>query len=130
MHLAHENNELETAPPHSTVEKATLDALTATLRGCNAHMGGSAIGKGFRLAARYHLHKRAPLSLPHIDDSALEPGVRHTIEDPFLRASLLRSWRDGNIPSPPPPPTTTTRPPPAAAATTNNNIIGRDGQWR
>jgi hypothetical protein len=37
----------ESLPP---VERATLDALTETLRDCNAHMGGSAIGKGFRLA--------------------------------------------------------------------------------
>ena len=107
----------------STVEKATLEALTATLRDCNAHMGGSAIGKGFRLAARYHLHKRAPQSLPLItsnsttdlasiksqpvdvgqqldwDDSALEPGVQHTIEDPFYIVDLgivtaqLARWR-------------------------------------
>ena len=93
MHLATH------APPLSTVEKATLEALTATLRGCNAHMGGSAIGKGFRLAARYHLHKRAPQYLPHIDDSALEPGVQHTIEDPFYIVDLgivtaqLARWR-------------------------------------
>jgi hypothetical protein len=83
----------------STVEKATLEALTATLRGCNAHMGGSAIGKGFQLAARYHLHKRAPQSLPLIDDSALEPGAQHTIEDPFYIVDLgivtaqLARWR-------------------------------------
>ena len=110
-------------PPLSAVEKATLEALTATLRGCNAHMGGSAIGKGFRLAARYHLHKRAPQALPLItsnsttdlasiksqpvdvgqqldwDDSALEPGVQHTIEDPFYIVDLgivtaqLARWR-------------------------------------
>lgn len=102
----------ESLPP---VERATLDALTETLRDCNAHMGGSAIGKGFRLAARYHLHKRAPQALPLIggpekssqpdlavpqwDDSALEPGVRHTIEDPFYIVDLgivttqLARWR-------------------------------------
>jgi len=98
--------------PLSTVERATLEALTATLRGCNAHLGGSAIGKGFRLAARYHLHNRAPYSLPlisngnkavssctHWDDSALEPGVQHTIEDPFYIVDLgivstqLARWR-------------------------------------
>eukprot|EP00581_Thalassiosira_minuscula_P007001 CAMPEP_0183706552 /NCGR_PEP_ID=MMETSP0737-20130205/3327_1 /TAXON_ID=385413 /ORGANISM="Thalassiosira miniscula, Strain CCMP1093" /LENGTH=797 /DNA_ID=CAMNT_0025933967 /DNA_START=392 /DNA_END=2785 /DNA_ORIENTATION=- len=98
----------------STVERATLEALTATLRDCNAHLGGSAIGKGFRLAARYHLHKRAPHSLPllqnlHVhekresspawDDSALLPGVHHTIEDPFYVVDLgivstqLARWR-------------------------------------
>ena len=102
----------ESLPP---VERATLDALTATLRECNAHMGGSAIGKGFRLAARYHLHKRAPQTLPligsqpnylannqqqwHYDDSALEPGVQHNIEDPFYIVDLgivttqLARWR-------------------------------------
>lgn len=108
--------------PLTAVERATLEALTATLRGCNAHLGGSAIGKGFRLAARYHLHKRAPHSLPLIggakakataevsnvsnhrprsrwDDSALEPGVQHTIEDPFYIVDLgivsaqLARWR-------------------------------------
>jgi diaminopimelate decarboxylase len=96
--------------PLSTAERATLEALSATLRGCNAHLGGSAIGKGFRLAARYHLHKRAPHSLPLIgnlkavsytkwDDSALEPGVQHTIEDPFYIVDLgivsaqLARWR-------------------------------------
>ena len=105
------------------IEQATLEALTTTLRNCNAHLGGSAIGKGFRLAARYHLHKRAPNNIPLIgssnqlsslslldttnstitnnsikdiksssttaiptssrhvqwDDSALEPGVQHTM---------------------------------------------------
>ena len=92
--------QLKTMNPLSTVEKATLEALTATLRGCNAHMGGSAIGKGFQLAARYHLHKRAPQSLPLIDDSALEPGVQHTIEDPFYIVDLgivtaqLARWRE------------------------------------
>ena len=125
--------QLKAKQPFSTLEKATLDALTATLRDCNAHMGGSAIGKGFRLAARYHLHKRAPHSLPFIgglsldnninnnniaaasasksqpltttpqqwqwDDSALEPGVQHTIEDPFYIVDLgivtaqLARWR-------------------------------------
>eukprot|EP00584_Thalassiosira_punctigera_P004137 CAMPEP_0172527018 /NCGR_PEP_ID=MMETSP1067-20121228/1815_1 /TAXON_ID=265564 ORGANISM="Thalassiosira punctigera, Strain Tpunct2005C2" /NCGR_SAMPLE_ID=MMETSP1067 /ASSEMBLY_ACC=CAM_ASM_000444 /LENGTH=809 /DNA_ID=CAMNT_0013310675 /DNA_START=233 /DNA_END=2662 /DNA_ORIENTATION=+ len=106
--------------PFSSAERATLDALTATLRSCNAHLGGSAIGKGFRLAARYHLHKRAPHSLPLIgslslagdcdagtassnraqwDASALEPGVQHTIEDPFYVVDLgvvsaqLARWR-------------------------------------
>lgn len=103
-------------PVLSSLEKATLDALTTTLRSCNAHLGGSAIGKGFRLAARYHLHKRAPHSLPllgglslednvmnassvHWDDSVLEPGVQHTIEDPFYIVDLgivttqLARWR-------------------------------------
>ena len=121
------------------IEQATLEALTTTLRNCNAHLGGSAIGKGFRLAARYHLHKRAPNNIPligssnqlsslslldsstsssskeiksstttvntptsrHIqwDDSALEPGVQHTIEDPFYIVDLgivstqLARWR-------------------------------------
>lgn len=106
--------------PLSDVERATLDALTTTLRDCNAHVGGSAIGKGFRLAARYHLHKRAPQSLPLLgnlsidnvntnkaaatnctqwDDSVLEPGVQHTIEDPFYIVDLgivstqLARWR-------------------------------------
>mmetsp|Transcript_10438 Transcript_10438/g.25622 ORF Transcript_10438/g.25622 Transcript_10438/m.25622 type:complete len:834 (-) Transcript_10438:475-2976(-) len=116
----------EIPPPLSTVERATLDALTTTLRSCNAHLGGSAIGKGFRLAARYHLHKRAPHSLPLLgslsldtktasnetlassstatpssqwDASALEPGVQHTIEDPFYIVDLgivstqLAQWR-------------------------------------
>ena len=92
----------------SSVEQATLNALTATLRSCNAHLGGSAIGKGFRLAARYHLHKRAPQALlgtsskrdsTQWDDSALEPGVQHTIEDPFYIVDLgivstqLAGWR-------------------------------------
>lgn len=102
----------------SAIERATLEALTTTLRSCNAHLGGSAIGKGFRLAARYHLHKRAPHSLPLLgslalddktnakaalcpewDDSALEPGVQHTIEDPFYVVDLgivstqLARWR-------------------------------------
>ena len=103
----------------TSVEHATLEALTSTLRTCDAHLGGSAIGKGFRLAARYHLHKRAPHSLPmrpssplasteglpldddrrvaaaaatsmphNWDDSDLEPGVRHTIEDPFYIVDL------------------------------------------
>ncbi|KAL7498813.1 hypothetical protein ACHAWT_006670 [Skeletonema menzelii] len=94
------------------VEKATLDALTSTLASCNAHLGGSAIGKGFRLAARYHLKKRAPHALPPIpatgddDESSfidpreiLEPGVHHTIEDPFYVVDLgivgaqLARWR-------------------------------------
>ena len=56
--------QLRTKESLSTVERATLDALTATLKSCDAHMGGSAIGKGFRLAARYPLHKRAPPALP------------------------------------------------------------------
>eukprot|EP00579_Thalassiosira_antarctica_P002225 CAMPEP_0201871018 /NCGR_PEP_ID=MMETSP0902-20130614/4014_1 /ASSEMBLY_ACC=CAM_ASM_000551 /TAXON_ID=420261 /ORGANISM="Thalassiosira antarctica, Strain CCMP982" /LENGTH=778 /DNA_ID=CAMNT_0048396853 /DNA_START=147 /DNA_END=2483 /DNA_ORIENTATION=+ len=92
----------------SSVDKATLEALTTTLRSCNAHLGGSAIGKGFRLAARYHLHKRAPHALlgtsskidsTQWDDSALEPGVQHTIEDPFYIVDLgivstqLAGWR-------------------------------------
>ena len=103
----------------SDVERATLDALTATLRSCNAHLGGSAIGKGFRLAARYHLHERAPHSLPLLgnlslestnnnvkplpavewDDSALNPGVQLSIEDPFYIIDLgivstqLARWR-------------------------------------
>eukprot|EP00574_Skeletonema_japonicum_P007725 CAMPEP_0201723640 /NCGR_PEP_ID=MMETSP0593-20130828/7620_1 /ASSEMBLY_ACC=CAM_ASM_000672 /TAXON_ID=267983 /ORGANISM="Skeletonema japonicum, Strain CCMP2506" /LENGTH=808 /DNA_ID=CAMNT_0048214769 /DNA_START=151 /DNA_END=2577 /DNA_ORIENTATION=- len=97
----------------SAVEKATLDALTSTLASCNAHLGGSSIGKGFRLAARYHLKKRAPhslSSLPAGDDSdddtsfidpreVLEPGVHHTIEDPFYVIDLgivgaqLARWR-------------------------------------
>ena len=134
------------SPPTATsdehvdnIEQATLEALTTTLRNCNAHLGGSAIGKGFRLAARYHLHKRAPNNIPligssnqlsslslldsstsssskeiksstttvntptsrHIqwDDSALEPGVQHTIEDPFYIVDLgivstqLARWR-------------------------------------
>ena len=122
--------QLRTKESLSTVERATLDALTATLKSCDAHMGGSAIGKGFRLAARYHLHKRAPQSLPpllvghgggggggggggspaqksmpppgapaHWDDSALEPGVQRTIEDPFYIVDLgivttqLARWR-------------------------------------
>ena len=104
-------------PSHLTsVEQATLDALTSTLRRCNAHLGGSAIGKGFRLAARYHLHHRAPetallrnrldvigpLSTPssrYYDASALEPDVAHTIEDPFYVVDLgivtaqLARWR-------------------------------------
>jgi len=46
--------------PNTSVESATLEALTSTLRSCNAHLGGSSIGKGFRHAARYHLRKRAP----------------------------------------------------------------------
>jgi len=130
---------------NSDIEQATLEALTTTLRNCNAHLGGSAIGKGFRLAARYHLHKRAPNNIPligssnqlsslslldtttttdstnsssakdikpssttntpstsrhvHWDDSALEPGVQHTIEDPFYIVDLgivstqLARWR-------------------------------------
>src|SRR6056300_979936 len=53
----------------TVAEKATLDALTSTLASCNAHLGGSAIGKGFRLAARYHLHKRAPNNIPLIGSS-------------------------------------------------------------
>ena len=94
----------------SPVEKATLDALTSTLASCNAHLGGSAIGKGFRLAARYHLKKRAPHALSPLpagdDDSSfidpreiLEPGVHHTIEDPFYVVDLgivgaqLARWR-------------------------------------
>jgi len=113
----------------TTVERATLEALTSTLRSCNAHLGGSAIGKGFRHAARYHLRKRAPAALPLIngspsaspgveqmadlnsedtrldptigmwDDSALEPGVQHCIEDPFYVVDLgivgaqLARWR-------------------------------------
>ncbi len=120
--------QLRTKESLSDVERATLDALTATLKSCDAHMGGSAIGKGFRLAARYHLHKRAPQSLPpllaghghggsptgtaarsrsmpppgapaHWDDSALEPGVQRTIEDPFYIVDLgivttqLARWR-------------------------------------
>ena len=44
----------------NAAESATLQALTTTLRTCNAHLGGSAIGTGFRHAARYHLRKRAP----------------------------------------------------------------------
>jgi len=109
--------------PLTSVESATLDALTSTLRGCNAHLGGSAIGKGFRLAARYHLHHRAPetallrnrpgageasssSSSPSppgrcdcYDASALEPDVAHTIEDPFYVVDLgivtaqLARWR-------------------------------------
>ncbi|KAL3791846.1 hypothetical protein ACHAW5_002897 [Stephanodiscus triporus] len=111
-------SQLRTKESLTSVERATLDALIATLRGCNAHYGGSAIGKGFRLAARYHLHKRAPHSLPLIggigeksqqkqrpvalpqwDDSALEPGVQRTIEDPFYIVDLgivttqLARWR-------------------------------------
>ena len=106
--------QLRTKESLSPVERATLDALTSTLKSCDAHMGGSAIGKGFRLAARYHLHKRAPRSLPpplakssapppgapaHWDDSALEPGVHRTIEDPFYVVDLgivttqLARWR-------------------------------------
>ncbi|KAK1746223.1 ornithine decarboxylase [Skeletonema marinoi] len=97
----------------SPVEKATLDALTGTLASCNAHLGGSSIGKGFRLAARYHLKKRAPHSLSSLpandsddDDTSfidprevLEPGVHHTIEDPFYVIDLgivgaqLARWR-------------------------------------
>ncbi|KAL9189890.1 hypothetical protein ACHAXT_009565 [Thalassiosira profunda] len=98
----------------TTLEQATLDALTSTLRGCDAHLGGSAIGKGFRLAARYHLHKRAPHAVPLLgrtvdddatsycsqwDDSALEPGVQHAVEDPFYVVDLgivstqLARWR-------------------------------------
>ena len=50
----------------TVAEKATLDALTSTLASCNAHLGGSSIGKGFRLAARYHLKKRAPNALSPI----------------------------------------------------------------
>lgn len=108
-----QQREEEDRSPLSAVERATLEALTATLRECNAHLGGSAIGKGFRLAARYHLHKRAPHALPLIgdpsldgasakaawDDSALEPGVQHTIEDPFYVLDLgivstqLARWR-------------------------------------
>lgn len=95
------------------VEKATLDALTSTLASCNAHLGGSSIGKGFRLAARYHLKKRAPHSLSSLpandsDEDAsffmdpsevLEAGVHHTIEDPFYVVDLgivgaqLARWR-------------------------------------
>ena len=95
----------------TSVERATLDALTSTLRRCNAHLGGSAIGKGFRLAARYHLHHRAPEtallrsdsssspSSRYYDASALEPDVAHTIEDPFyvvdlgIVAAQLAQWR-------------------------------------
>ncbi|KAL7534476.1 hypothetical protein ACHAXR_007960 [Thalassiosira sp. AJA248-18] len=121
----HEEQHSAQQPPVSSVERATLEALTTTLRSCNAHLGGSAIGKGFRLAARYHLHKRAPHAIPLIgslsldnksivgdtkaqpassatplwDDSALEPGVQHTIEDPFYIVDLgivstqLARWR-------------------------------------
>jgi diaminopimelate decarboxylase len=107
--------QLRTKENLTPVERATLDALTATLRSCDTHFGGSAIGKGFRLAARYHLHKRAPHALPLIglpgekaqqisahhqwDDSALEPGVQRTIEDPFYIVDLgivttqLARWR-------------------------------------
>ena len=124
-------NNNEPTSSTTTVEQATLEALTTTLRGCNAHLGGSAIGKGFRLAARYHLMKRAPHSLPLLrssspnissssniksfslidnaadtkmsspqwDDTVLEPGVQHTIEDPFYIVDLgivstqLARWR-------------------------------------
>lgn len=118
-------NNNEPTSSHTNVEQATLEALTTTLRGCNAHLGGSAIGKGFRLAARYHLMKRAPHSLPLLrsslcniknfssidnatdtkisspqwDDTVLEPGVQHTIEDPFYIVDLgivstqLARWR-------------------------------------
>ena len=126
----HHDNEVDVnnnEPTSSTtnVEQATLEALTTTLRGCNAHLGGSAIGKGFRLAARYHLMKRAPHSVPLLrssscniksfslidnatdtkmsspqwDDTVLEPGVQHTIEDPFYIVDLgivstqLARWR-------------------------------------
>ena len=80
------------------VECATLQALTSTLRNFKAHLGGSAIGTGFRHAARYYLRKRAPgfisaklnsdgRSSPTItpaalandvnyDTSVLEPGCR------------------------------------------------------
>lgn len=95
------------------VEKATLDALTSTLASCNAHLGGSSIGKGFRLAARYHLKKRAPHALSPLpangsdDDDAsfidpsevLEAGVNFPIEDPFYVVDLgivgaqLARWR-------------------------------------
>jgi hypothetical protein len=44
-----------------SLESATLEALTSTLRSAHAHLGGSSIGKGFRHAARYHLRKRAPI---------------------------------------------------------------------
>ena len=120
------NNNEPTSSTTTNVEQATLEALTTTLRGCNAHLGGSAIGKGFRLAARYHLMKRAPHSLPLLrsscssniksfslidnatdtkmsspqwDDTVLEPGVQHTIEDPFYIVDLgivstqLARWR-------------------------------------
>jgi hypothetical protein len=85
------------------VEKATLDALTASLASCNAHLGGSSIGKGFRLAARYHLMKRAPRALSHLEagyEDILEPGVHPTIEDPFYVVDLgivgaqLARWRE------------------------------------
>ena len=102
------------------VECATLEAVTSTLRTCNAHLGGSAIGTGFRHAARYHLRKRAPeavakkltcgRSTPTItaaalsndedyDTSVLEPGCSAMIEDPFyvvdlgIVASQLARWR-------------------------------------
>mmetsp|Transcript_18043 Transcript_18043/g.37835 ORF Transcript_18043/g.37835 Transcript_18043/m.37835 type:complete len:766 (-) Transcript_18043:187-2484(-) len=97
-----------------SVEKATLEALTSVLRDNGAYLGGSAIGKGFRHAARYHLRKRAPQAIPlnpadkagstelHEclwDDSDLEPGVQHCIEDPFYVVDLgivgaqLARWR-------------------------------------
>lgn len=98
----------------STLHKATLEALTSVLRDNGAYLGGSAIGKGFRHAARFHLRKRAPLTIPlnpvdkipgedlqlyEWDDSALEPGVQHCIEDPFYVVDLgivgaqLARWR-------------------------------------
>lgn len=106
----------------NTAEAATLQALTATLRQCNAHLGGSAIGTGFRHAARYHLRKRAPSLIKlnssdgrsspttitpgsltqdcsDYDTSVLEPGCLSMIEDPFyvvdlgIVASQLARWR-------------------------------------
>ena len=109
------------APPTQTVknelnavESATLEAVTSTLRTYNAHLGGSAIGTGFRHAARYHLRKRAPGFISaklnttdgrvsnndaHYDTSVLEPGCTAMIEEPFyvvdlgIVASQLARWR-------------------------------------
>lgn len=109
------------APPTQTVknelnavESATLEAVTSTLRTYNAHLGGSAIGTGFRHAARYHLRKRAPGfisakqltatdghvsptgitpaaisdDVEHYDTSVLEPGCTAMIEEPFYVVDL------------------------------------------
>ena len=108
----------EAADPSSlsAAEQAALEALTATLRVCHAHLGGSSIGKGFRRAARYHLHRRAPQALPALlcagggtargagpppawDAAALEEGVCPVVEDPFyvvdlgVVAAQLARWR-------------------------------------
>ena len=83
----------------STNEKQVVPAepnkkiLSPVLEEYDVHLGGAAMGKAFRRAARYYLHNKAPALVGNymksfVGSEDLLPGVGPKVEDPFYVCDL------------------------------------------